>query len=47
MRKKVDNTDLEEIYRPLEEKEIEPIITETKHEKTPPEPENSEPKQDK
>jgi len=42
MRKKVDNTDLEDIYRPLEEKEIEPIVTETKPEKTPSEPEDSE-----
>ena len=47
MRKKVDNTDLQEIYRPLEEKEIEPIITETKPKKTPPEPEDTESKQEK
>ena len=47
MRKKVDNTDPQEIYRPLEEKEIEPIITETKPKKTPPEPEDTEFKQEK
>jgi uncharacterized membrane protein YgaE (UPF0421/DUF939 family) len=47
MRKKVDNTDPQEIYRPLEEKEIEPIITETNPKKTPPEPDDSEPKSEK
>jgi hypothetical protein len=47
MRKKVDNTDLGDIYRPLEEKEIEPIITETKPKETSPEPEDTESKQDK
>ncbi len=44
MRKKVDNTALEDIYRPLEEKEIEPIVTETEPEKTPSEPEDLESK---
>jgi hypothetical protein len=47
MRKKVDNTALEDIYRPLEEKEIEPIVTETKPEKSPPETDDTKSKPEK